>query len=696
MSEPPREITGVVTRMIVGYVQEHAGEAGVAELLRRAGETRTPRELSDELRWSSYAQMRHLLRAANEVFDDPRAAYQVGASLTVQGVGRASQLFLRALGSPGVVYREIGRAEAKVTMVSSTKVEAIGRNDACLVTSMHEGYQADPLYWDWVAGGLSSLTTVFGLPPAKVRATPDGAGPATCRWDISWSRRPSRRRGALRQQLQVQATENAVLREQIEDLQSTAADLVSPEDIDAVLASIVKRLTHAVQAHQSVLAIRLSEDDEPLVSADGLSGEAARELAADLLAGRVEETPGRLVVDVASARRRYGRILAAAPGRQQFWTGERQLLQVYARLSASALDAAAALQEVRRRESTASGLLRLAESLALGGTQDDTAARLAAFVPQLTGAPQGLTFRWEGGTLRLVASHGQDPEEEARLAALQVTPADTPEMEHLLRGAEPKVYEADTPDPFVRATMGSFGSARVAVAPLTGNGQLLGAVIANWPAGTAPPVPDADLPQRLRGLAQQGAMALQNARLVEQMRRQALHDALTGLPNRLLFREQVQQALERAARAGTLVAVLFIDLDDFKVINDSLGHEAGDALLVGVAERVRAGLRPADLPCRLGGDEFAVLLSDLTERAQVPEVARRLLRALAEPLPLGERLVPVHASIGIAVSGNGSGTAETLLRDADAAMYSAKAGGKGRYVVFGAALSGGGCATMGT
>jgi diguanylate cyclase (GGDEF)-like protein len=163
--------------------------------------------------------------------------------------------------------------------------------------------------------------------------------------------------------------------------------------------------------------------------------------------------------------------------------------------------------------------------------------------------------------------------------------------------------------------------------------------------------------------------------LEEQLTHQALHDALTGLPNRALFVDRLKQALSRAERQSTKVAVLFMDLDNFKVINDSLGHEAGDELLVGVSKRLLRCLRPEDTAARLGGDEFVVLLEDLVDTGEAMRVAERIMSGLRAPFALGGRQTFVSASVGIGLSDSGKDQPAELLRDADAAMYKAKQDG---------------------
>jgi diguanylate cyclase (GGDEF)-like protein/PAS domain S-box-containing protein len=171
--------------------------------------------------------------------------------------------------------------------------------------------------------------------------------------------------------------------------------------------------------------------------------------------------------------------------------------------------------------------------------------------------------------------------------------------------------------------------------------------------------------------------------LEDQLRHQAFHDPLTGLSNRALFTDRVEHALHRVRREDSLTpAVAFIDLDDFKLVNDSLGHGAGDELLRAVADRLRGCLRSGDTPARLGGDEFAVLLEDAPDSDAVLEVAERMLDALLAPVLIDGQEVYARASIGIAMREDSSTTPEELLRHADLAMYSAKANGKGCIEVF--------------
>ena len=197
---------------------------------------------------------------------------------------------------------------------------------------------------------------------------------------------------------------------------------------------------------------------------------------------------------------------------------------------------------------------------------------------------------------------------------------------------------------------------------------------------------------QLRALSlfgEQAAAAIANARLYEEQRLiasqnvyQALHDLLTNLPNRALFLDRITHALSRRRRKDQLLALLFLDLDDFKLINDSLGHSAGDEVLISFAERLRNCVRSGDAIARFGGDEFAVLVEDISSPPHAVAAAERILAIFAEPFTVGGRSVWLRASVGIAVEGLVASSAEALLRNADTAKNVAKSQGKGRIVVF--------------
>ncbi len=188
-----------------------------------------------------------------------------------------------------------------------------------------------------------------------------------------------------------------------------------------------------------------------------------------------------------------------------------------------------------------------------------------------------------------------------------------------------------------------------------------------------------------RVLAEQ---ARQRADGEAQARHLASHDLLTGLPNRLCFGERFAPALAHAARHGRRCALMFVDLDGFKGVNDRLGHAAGDAALRELAARMQACVRQSDVVFRMGGDEFTVLLPEIVGPDDTTEIAQRIVTSVAEPLWLQGQRVAVGASVGIAVYPEDGTQPDTLLRNADAAMYAAKEGGRGRHLYWRPAMAG--------
>jgi diguanylate cyclase (GGDEF)-like protein len=271
------------------------------------------------------------------------------------------------------------------------------------------------------------------------------------------------------------------------------------------------------------------------------------------------------------------------------------------------------------------------------------------------------------------------------------------DVQDLLDGPDLIAVEVPSgPHPAYLGPILQLGARSLLVLPLRFQRQLVGILaIGDRGAGVA----GADERLQLRRLADQVAVALANAQMLEQVKSLAYYDSLTGLPNRLSYKERLARALEHARTSGKLVAAFFIDLDHFSRINDTLGHEAGDQLLQQVALRLRASCRDredevgpaqdalAPDVARLGGDEFTVIIPGLTHPEDAAKLARRILSSLAHPIRVAGQEIFVNASIGIAIYPDDGEDIETLLMHADTAMYKAKEQGGSSYQAYSRAMN---------
>jgi diguanylate cyclase (GGDEF)-like protein len=226
------------------------------------------------------------------------------------------------------------------------------------------------------------------------------------------------------------------------------------------------------------------------------------------------------------------------------------------------------------------------------------------------------------------------------------------------------------------------GARNVLVAPLVADGRPAGAIVVEHRTRRLPGV-ESRVAAMLTQVATMAALNLRNAVLLKHVRDLAERDSLTGAANRRMFQETLEAVLaDQTDQSPDLTTVLFVDLDDFKVVNDSLGHAAGDALLVAVTERISGIVRSTDLIARLGGDEFAILTGDDPDMGRSRAMAERLVTELRAPYLLSDQQVIVTASIGIATARDAGSSALDLVRNADVAMYMAKANGKAGYATF--------------
>jgi diguanylate cyclase (GGDEF)-like protein len=673
---PGLHFAGVNTWLLVRYLRDHADPAVAARVLHDAGETRTEDELFDLATWSSYDQFRRLLEATARNCGGVAALTRAaGGGLTDPSMPEMTAM-LQSLGSPEALLGMLAEAGgAGLAPVVGFAGDEVGPAEWVVREWFADGFEPFPEYCSWAAGLYSNVPKLFGRRAEVTKEACACDGAPACEYRIRWF--PDDESA----EAEYFETRIQLLTARLEALQQTVGDLVSDDDLERVLTRILVSAARTVSAPVFLLALEALPTADKHVYATGVGDDEAERLARELLAGNRDTDESYLIVDVRSNRRGYGKLAAVNPtGR--FFPQERVVLQAYARLVAAALDSAAAVEDARRQAQKANALLELANSLAEIATPDEMAAHIARAVTAVLGCDRAAVILFEPGaaTGRVVALQGYSPEVESRLRALAVPVSQ-------IRAGQVSVNVWDRNTAADRGTlsqlMNELGSEAVATIPIVINGEPVGLVVGDVIERPERLRDDPDVSDRLRGLASQATIAIRNARLLESIRHQALHDSLTGLPNRTLILDRVEQMLARARRRGTDSAALFIDLDGFKQVNDTLGHDSGDRLLKAVAARLSATLRETDTIARIGGDEFVVLVEGDSPTGSPEFVAERLLEVLREPFEIDDAprgTLRITASIGIAFGSHMP--AGDLLGDADIALYEAKTAGRDRYVTF--------------
>ncbi len=676
---PARQLNNSMTGVLLSYVRRVAGRPPSRPCC--APRRTTPRWPSSRIPGTGAAtRTRRRFAAAAQVLEDPGIGRRAGAELFADYAGTEVIELLRSLGSPGAALEVIAETATKQSTVVTMRCVDATHTTALVSAITHAPIRRDRLFCDYTAGALSAMTTIFGMAEADVTEVEcQRRGDRRCLYRMTWD--PDTATDPVARSNS--SSPRWPLTGRFEALEQLASELASLGDIDEALRTITRRAGVAVWAPRFVLAVRLPGERQPRIHAVGFDDADAERCGNEVLAEVPDDAGGtRLIVDVSSATHRFGRLAAFYPEGHRFLPEERRLLQAYAGHAAASLATATALGEARGRAATIGALFDLATTLSEVGSVGEVAERLAGALPPVVACDDACVFVWDpdDAVLRCLGRSSSMPgDDRGGLEGLPNLHLDGVLLRRLTSRPRPVVFGLGGSDDDLSAIGPLSGIDAGVVMPVVARGSLLAVVVAgqrSWSWGEA----SVDrLGERLHGVAGIAATALDNARLLDQVRHQAGHDPLTGLPNARLLEELTRAALAAGGRQGNAVGALFVDLDLFKEVNDALGHAAGDTVLVEVGARLRGAVRNGDTVARLGGDEFGILLPYVSDVADAVGVAVRVLEALDRPTVIMGTPRRVSASIGIALSKGGADTFETLIRRADAAMYGAKAAGRSQY-----------------
>ncbi len=468
------------------------------------------------------------------------------------------------------------------------------------------------------------------------------------------------------------------------------------EDEDAAIRGAIERAAEALEAEVAAVV----RDGKLLGSIGFPIGDVPVEELIAAAAGELPtlEVPGAGSCVVISVELDDGpdRLLVARHGQESFSRHEANLLRGMARVLALTLQSletlsaerrlrtqselqakenAELLKSLRERQELLERLSRIQRSIV-------RRAKLETVLDTIVSGASEL-LRANAVGLRML-----DPQDPGSMVLLAVTGLD-PKRFHVgsrvplgdgIAGrtvAAERLLVMDGDDEEARAVLATRDVTAAMSAPVVENGRVVGALtVGSREPGRTYSVTEQEV---LLAFAEHASLALTDSKNFDAAIHRALHDLLTGLPNRALFLDRLERAVKHTGPTGTRPAVLFLDLDGFKRVNDSLGHAAGDQLLIEVARRLSECIRPRDVAARFGGDEFAVLLDGITNETEAAAVAELVTTSLQDPFLVHSKEVAITASVGVAVS---SSPDDDLLRDADLAMYHAKGLGKGRIEVF--------------
>ena len=666
-----REVSSVLPVMALTYVRRAVGEAGVAEVLRRCGLCADdPRLTINE--WVPLAVATAVADAAGELCGDPNIGHRAGEEYFLEHETKGLTNFILAEGDP------VAALEFATTFASRMTVDRqfqVAEHSGCTAMITSTSDHPSRYFCDLCTGYFSRIPGVFGLIGTAVERSCTHLGDERCEFHVRWE-------PTAAQEDHASAGRRALAEAlaSFEDLQAMSAELLAAEDTGTVIERVAHRVSLAVMAPKTLVTVRAREHAAIQIASVGFDPVEAESTSDALWACSTDAIPGKVVqVAIESPQRRYGCLaVLLPPGTDEIDLDER-FLSVYASNAAAAIDRTESFQDARRNHQITTALLALAGSLASATTVEAVCDRLADAIPDVVGCDVGGVWLWRESDATFQLTSWTDS--WVSPGRREIHAADLQGLADLAVNPRPIAVQRTDADPVLEALLTEWGVEEGVAVPIQLRGEFLGMVAAS---STTTAVTDHALHERMErlgALADHASTAIDSSRLLEQIRHQALHDPLTGLPNRLLAENRAREAMDLACVEGTGVGLLFVDLDRFKNVNDTLGHSAGDELIRQVADRLRSCVSGDGFVARLGGDEFLVLLPGPGDTTRAVDVANRLIETIKHPYTVQNQQVYISSSVGIACYPEHGEDYSVLMSHADSAMYEAKDYGRSTFAV---------------
>jgi diguanylate cyclase (GGDEF)-like protein len=656
VADEQQEVAGAYLTATMAYVARACGDAGVAEVLARAGED--PARLPTEDEWLSVRRMVKVAEAAAAVTGNPDVVRLVGEELFAHHVATGIDQQIRSLGNPVRALRTVVAHGSRMAGAWTLEVTHVGDRLVGIESTSTQD-QAHVFFCGIAVGYYAEIPGIFGQRGTVVHPTCLARGDRSCSYEVRWTEADEHRDGPSFDPVA-----------HFEKLQAVGVQLAAAEGPSEVVRAAVELASRVTDGRRFLLRAEVGERRAAVVAHHGFGTDLEAEAALDRIErGQIEAADGEAticLVPLATPRAEYGWLASFHPPRSTIDRLLRRPLASFAKHVASALESAIALDAARRDRDTAHALVDFAHRLASVTSAPQVAALIASTLPAATGCASARVWLLESdgpAALTLAGPRAGGEEPPGSLAnenAVLVT-----------RSLASRIVD----DAQMAALRAGAGARRdTTVVPLLARGRVLGCVAAEWePPGN--PTPDAL--DRLEAMVDQAALALDVAWLLDSLNHQALHDPLSGLANRALLARRAEEAMGSALASGGEVGILFVDLDRFKVVNDELGHAAGDEVICQVARRLQGVAGAADTVARLGGDEFVVLLATCRGEDHALATGEQVRAAMQAPFTAAGQQLSVSATVGVLSADPGQQAWHGLLDRADAAMYAGKQRGGG-------------------